>query len=206
MVSPNNFSGVPYKNKYSFSGHETFPFRYTWLPKGVRHLQNQPGLFVADDALVTLGVGKNMVKSIRYWCEATEVVEGGDKKGDMRMTELGEKLLGPERWDPYLEDPGTLWLLLWQLVRNPSRSSTWHLAFTRWSSERFTREQLIDWLSRLVASEQPRTQMTPASLRRDVEVFLRTYTPSKTRRDLPTRSIVRGASVKEPVEEGHGVE
>jgi len=171
--------------RYSFSGHETFPFRYTWLPKGVWHSQDQPGLFVADDALVTLGVGKNMVKSIRYWCEATEVIERVDKKGSVRVTELGEKLLGPERWDPYLEDPGTLWLLHWQLVRNPSRSSTWHLAFTRWSSERFTREQLIDWLSRLVASEQSRTQTTPASLRRDVEVVLRTYTPSKARRDLP---------------------
>lgn len=97
---------MPSETKYSFSGHETFPFRYTWLPKGVRHLQDRPSLFVADDALVTLGVGKNMVKSIRYWCEATEVIERVDKKGSVRVTELGEKLLGPERWDPYLEECG----------------------------------------------------------------------------------------------------
>ena len=184
MVQLNGFPAT-HKTKYSFSGHETFPFRYTWLPKGVRHSRNKLDLFVANDALVTLGVGKNMVKSIRHWCEATEVIERIDKKGSVKVTELGEKLLGPEKWDPYLEDPGTLWLLHWQLVRNPNRSSTWHLAFTRWSSERFTKDQLVEWLKRLVASEQPSAQMTQSSLNRDVEVFLRTYTPSKTRRDLP---------------------
>ncbi len=185
MLELSNFSDARSKSKYSFSGHETFPFRYTWLPKGVRYLRDRPHLFVSEDALVVLGVGKNMVKSIRHWCEATQVTRRLDKKGKAGVTELGEKLLGPEGWDPYLEDLGTLWLLHWQLVRNPGRSSTWYLAFTRWGSERFTRDQLIDWLMRLVAAEQPRTQATSASLRRDVEVFLRTYTPSKTRRDLP---------------------
>lgn len=180
------FATTSLKTKYSFSGHETFPFRYTWLPKGVRHLRDHPYLFVSEDALVALGVGKNMVKSIRHWCEATEMTRRLDKKGKAETTDLGDKLLDPEEgWDPFLEDPGTLWLLHWKLVSNPSRSSTWHLAFTRWNSERFTRDQLVDWLERLVAAEQPRTQATPASLRRDVEVFLRTYTPSKARRDLP---------------------
>lgn len=131
MVQANSFSGMPSKTKYSFSGHETFPFRYTWLPKGIQHLHDQPNLFIASDALVTLGVGKNMVKSIKHWCEATEVIERVDKKGNARVTDLGAKLLGPEGWDPYLENLGTLWLLHWQLVRNPNRSSTWHLAFTR---------------------------------------------------------------------------
>ena len=180
------FSNTPAAVKYSFSGHETFPFRYTWLPKGVRHLQDRPGLFVAENALVVLGVGKNMVKSIRHWCEATEVIRRVDKKGNVEVTEFGDRLLGEGGWDPYLEDPGTLWLLHWKLVKSPNRASMWHLAFTKWASERFTRDQLIDWLSRLVAAEQTRTQATPASLRRDVEVFLRTYTPSRTRRDLPS--------------------
>lgn len=172
--------------RYSFSGHETFPFRYTWLPKGVRHLQNRPHLFLEEDALVTLGVGKNMVRSIRYWCEATGIIRRLDKKGNAEATDLGRALLDPEEgWDPYLEDPGTLWLLHWKLVSNPSRSSTWYLAFTRWGSGHFTRDQLVDWLERLISAEQPRTQTTMASLRRDVEVFLRTYTPSKARRELP---------------------
>src|SRR5438874_13042824 len=44
--------------KYSFSGHQTFPFRYTWLPKGVHALRRDPTVFSKPDAMVELGVGK----------------------------------------------------------------------------------------------------------------------------------------------------
>lgn len=173
------------ETKYSFSGHETFTFRYTWLPKVARHLPGRTDLFVADDALAILGVGKNMIRSIKYWCEATGVIRRGGGRGNAKMASFGDRLLSPEGWDPYLEDPGTLWLLHWQLVKNPSRSSTWHLAFTRWPSEHFTTDQLTDWLERLIANEQPSTRATTASLRRDVEVFIRTYVSPRTGRDLP---------------------
>lgn len=51
---------------YNFSGHETFPFRYTCLPKDAHGLERYPDLFTREDALIHLGVGKNMVASIRY--------------------------------------------------------------------------------------------------------------------------------------------
>ncbi len=51
--------------KYKFSGHQTFAFRYGWLEKGVHGVQECPALFSEDDALVRLGVGKNLVASIR---------------------------------------------------------------------------------------------------------------------------------------------
>src|SRR5262245_2132233 len=52
---------------YRFSGHETFPCRYTWLPKAVARLQAKPTLFAdEDDAMVQLGVGKNMARAIRF--------------------------------------------------------------------------------------------------------------------------------------------
>jgi len=53
--------------KYKFSGHQTFAFRYGWLEKGVRGIDECATLFSEDDALVRLGVGKNMVSSIRHW-------------------------------------------------------------------------------------------------------------------------------------------
>jgi hypothetical protein len=55
---------------YRISGHESFPCRYTWLPKAVRGLRENPKLFSDDaDAMVNLGVGKNMVRSIRFWSQ-----------------------------------------------------------------------------------------------------------------------------------------
>ena len=48
---------------YRFSGHETFPCRYAWLPKAVQWLAEDPALFRNEDqAMVKLGVGKNMVR------------------------------------------------------------------------------------------------------------------------------------------------
>lgn len=168
---------------YAFSGHETFPFRYAWLHKGVRHLDGREDLFVSDDALVVLGVGKNMVRSIRHWCEAVEIVERSDRRGCAEVTPFGRALFAPEGWDPFLEDPGTVWLLHWRLAHSRRPASTWHLAFTVWNEPTFTRDGLVAWLLALARGEG-RTQTTQASMRRDVEVFIRTYVPSGTKRDL----------------------
>src|SRR2546422_2751919 len=49
----------PQKPRFRFSGHDTFPCRYTWLPKAVQHLRRNNDLFAdEDDAMVQLGVGK----------------------------------------------------------------------------------------------------------------------------------------------------
>lgn len=62
----------------SFGGHETFTFRYGWLKKGVDGLEQQPDIFGQESAMVQLGVGKNMVRSIRHWCLATQVIREGE--------------------------------------------------------------------------------------------------------------------------------
>jgi hypothetical protein len=169
---------------YSFSGHETFPFRYTWLPKGIQGVSEYPNLFTREDAMVILGVGKNMVAAIRHWCEVVGLIELTDRGRLAAPTRLGEALLSSNGWDPYLEDPGTLWLLHWLLISCRNRASTWYLAFTQFNADVFTREDLVQWLLRIVANA-PSTRATPASLKRDVEVFLRTYVPAHQTRDLP---------------------
>ncbi len=58
-----------------FAGHETFTLRYGWLKKAVDATQERQDLFLQDDALVTLGVGKIMVRSIRHW-ELTAIQQG----------------------------------------------------------------------------------------------------------------------------------
>lgn len=51
---------------YKFSGHESFPCKTLWLKKGYDFVANGND-FNSPDAVITLGVGKNMVASIRYW-------------------------------------------------------------------------------------------------------------------------------------------
>ena len=56
---------VKEKVKYCFSGHETFSCRSYWPKKGYDFLNNG-NKFNDNDALVKLGVGKNMVSSIKH--------------------------------------------------------------------------------------------------------------------------------------------
>ena len=51
-----------------FSGHESFVCRYGWLPKVYRAVKSD-GSLLRDDQLATqtLGIGRNMVKSIQFW-------------------------------------------------------------------------------------------------------------------------------------------
>ena len=165
---------------FSFTGHETFVFRYAWLTKAVEAVQADPEIFVRDDAIVRLGVGKNMVRSIRHWGLATGVLQEEPKSRGtlLSVSEFGRFLLGSEGRDRYLEDQATLWLLHWQLISNRTRCSTWRWAFSAMPSNEFTRATLQDAL--IEAARRSGDKLpSESSVRRDVEVFVRTYVPSR---------------------------
>lgn len=173
----------------SFAGHETFPLRYPWLRKAVQHVKKDGGIFGEEDAMVRLGVGKNMVRAIRHWGLVCGVLEDDDtvrnnRSRVLRASELGEALFADEGFDPYLEDPATLWLLHYELCSTPDHATTWYLAFNHSPQPEFTRTQLLGWLGRL-AAERGWPRISPASLKRDVDVFLRTYVPSRASRTVP---------------------
>jgi hypothetical protein len=172
----------------SFSGHETFPFRYPWLKKGFDAVLADGNVFRRDDAMTTLGVGKNMVRSIRHWSLAAGVVEevpapSGRPSGHLRATGFGKALLGDDGWDPYLEDPASLWLLHWRIASNAHRCTTWYWAFNHYHEPTFTRETLLAALLSWLQGGKA-TRASESSLRRDVECFLRTYLPSRRSKSM----------------------
>ncbi len=168
---------------HSFSGHETFPFRYPWLKKGYDAALEDGNIFLRDDATTTLGVGKNMVRSIRHWCLAAGVLAENREDGSRtKPTDLGNRLLADDGLDPYLEDPATLWVLHWHIASNRSRATTWFWAFSHFHEPEFTRESLASALFNWVQTLSGK-QVAESSVRRDVEVFLRTYVPARGSRD-----------------------
>ncbi|HEY9663495.1 MAG TPA: DUF4007 family protein, partial [Allocoleopsis sp.] len=58
-----------------FARHETFHPRFGWLKKGFNHASKDPEVFLREDSPIRLGVGKNMVRSIRYWCSAFKLLD-----------------------------------------------------------------------------------------------------------------------------------
>ena len=87
-------------NKVAFGRHESFALRYGWLTKGFQAVEETSDIFSSPDAIVTLGVGKNMVNSIRHWLRAARLIEiTPDKK---ETTPLGTAIFSEDGWDPYL--------------------------------------------------------------------------------------------------------
>ena len=173
---------IPDKISTSFSGHETFPFRYTWLKKGVDAVRGKSTIFADDSATITLGVGKNMVRSIRHWCQVARLIElGGMDLNNRRRfvpTDFGNSIFADGGFDPYLEDAATLWLIHWQLATNTNRATTWFWAFSVFGQNEFRKDtfisELINW-----AEKSTRNRISENSIKRDVDCFLRTYVPSR---------------------------
>ena len=79
--------------KPKFSGHDTFPFRFTWLPKLVNYIEDGKSKIIKEsekkklETITDFGVGLNMVKSIKHWSIATKVC---DK--EFQLTDFGKLL------------------------------------------------------------------------------------------------------------------
>ena len=174
---------APDISKGSFTGHETFPFRYMWLRKAVEQVSQNGKTFGKDDAMVTFGVGKNMVRSIRHWGLATSMIEENPELKNnrgrvLRPSELGGQLFEETGWDPYLEDPATLWLIHWNLASTFKTATTWYWVFNRIPQLEFSKTQLVDWIAKAIHSSGGK-RISGASIKRDVDCFVRTYVPSK---------------------------
>jgi hypothetical protein len=101
---------------FKFSGHETFPCRYAWLPKAYGAIATDAEAFAnEDDAMINLGVGKNMVRSIRFWVQAAGIAEPR-RAGGYEITPFGKAVFSRRGFDPFLEDTRTLWLIHWNLA------------------------------------------------------------------------------------------
>ncbi len=165
------------KDKLGFSGHETFPFRYTWLKKAVDAVASDPTIFSKETAMIELGVGKNMVASIKHWATLSCLIEES-KERKYKVTEFGQRLLGDSGWDPYLEDMASLWLLHWRISTRPSWATTWFFAFNNLSQVEFTKEQLAHEI--VLFTESKNAKHNPSIIERDVDCFIRTYVPSRS--------------------------
>jgi len=128
-----------------------------------------------------------MVRAIRYWCHAFKVLEA--KSASSVPTDFGQRLLGPQGWDPYLEDTGSLWLLHEQLLVEPSLATAWEYAFLFAVRPEFTADDLARGLEEFVSRSHPAARVAPSSFRKDVTCFIRMYAPGKTPRAFSEESI-----------------
>ncbi len=155
--------------KNIFSGHESFQCRSLWLKKGYDFL-NKGKSFNDNDAVVELGVGKNMVNSIRYWMRAFDLTDSEDN-----LTQFATLLLSDSGWDPFLEDEASLWLLHFHLV-SKDYATTYNLIFNelRKSKIEFNKTNFLTFIKRKLETFGVTTP-SENTLKLDFDIFVRLY-------------------------------
>lgn len=154
--------------KPKFSGHQTFVIRYGWIEKGFRF--TKAGLnFNNENAIVDLGVGKNMVESIRYWSEMMGTIESSAPSA------FAMQLLDEEKgWDPYLEDNNSYWLLHWKLNTNPEYMHSGMVLFSHLRKPEFSKRDVADAALRILESHDKKSP-ADSILGKDIDCYLRLY-------------------------------
>ena len=155
---------------YSFSGHESFACKSLWLKKGYDFIVHGHN-FNAPEAVIHLGVGKNMVSSIRYWLKVCNIYSDG------KITFLGNYLFNDDNGkDPYLEDLATLWLLHFNLVFN-AQASIYRIFFCEFQRERarFTKDQFTSYIKYKLINEGQKSSYNENTVKKDIDVLIHNY-------------------------------
>ena len=154
------------------SGHESFAWRYGWLPKLYEAVEEDPGVFSSDErAILALGLGKNMVKAIRFWGQVFGLLRVQRRVG--HNTEFARRLLDEKMGiDPYLEELGSLWRLHW-VVTTQAGLGAWVMTFLELQDGQITRDRLIELVRSRAAAV--RGSVTNRTAMVHVDILLRTY-------------------------------
>lgn len=165
--------------KYTFSGHDSFQCRQLWLKKGYDYVLEGKN-FNDEDAVVQLGVGKNMVSSIRFWLKAFNIIDNKDNP-----TEFGIRLFDDKTgYDPFLEDEASLWLLHYQLVKN-GYASIYSIIFNEFRKEKlfFNKETFVNYVKRIGESNTD-LNFNENTVAKDFIVFANLYKNDPESKDV----------------------
>lgn len=159
--------------KIQFAGHETFPLRLLWPKKAYEAVKGGASArtFHEPIAIARFGVGRNMAVSMRHWNLASGLIH--ERDGRLHPTPLAEAILDEAGLDPYIEHPATTWLVHWHLASTTEQTTTIFYAFNVLPGADFDADTLAGELATLAADRGWRA--TRSTLKRDVDVFLRSY-------------------------------
>jgi hypothetical protein len=165
-----------------FSGHETFPCRYAWLPKAYKEISIDPLAFAdEEEAMIRLGVGKNMVRAIRFWMLEMSIACKRDASG-YESTSFAKAILGRKGLDPFLEDIRTLWLIHWKLSTHKKDEPlfAWNFLLNHWQAPEISRAEILQAFRKAADGEaRPPSDVT---LEQHFDTFLHTYVPTRSRK------------------------
>lgn len=160
-----------------FRAHETFFIRKGWINKGLRGVTQDDNIFISkeDNPMDVLGIGSNMVKSLRYWLQAVGLTEEPNYGRRIQtLTDLGQLVYN---YDRYIEEIGTLQFLHYKLATNLDLATAWYFFFNEFNLTEFTREDFIEAIQKWIAMQEDGESVAVRSLADDFQCIMSTYLP-----------------------------
>ena len=162
---------------FKFRAHETFFIRKGWLSKGMESVAAKEDLFVdkTENPMDVLGIGSNMVKSLRYWLQAVELTsESNTGRRVQTLTPFGNLVYKNDR---YIEEIGTLYLLQYMLAKNQNNATAWYFFFNDFTMSEFTREDFVQAIQNYILMSENGEPVAIRSLNDDFACIINTYLP-----------------------------
>lgn len=173
------------KVKFKLQGHEKFPLREGWINKALMIIPNTPDAFLRKDATDMFGIGSNMVKSLRYWMRAFGLMNEKGSAG-AELTEIGKLIV---KYDPYLENPFTLWIMHSCISKNKEEATTWFMYFNHCDADDLKKSEIEAILLREIKKYVVGQNFSEKSLSNDVDVLLNMYSKNNEKSDPEDKSI-----------------
>ena len=175
---------------YKLKGNESFNIREGWLSKGIDAVKKDPTIFTQNNAMDVLGVGSKMVKSIRFWMQASGLVQetriANGKRQQLLTRNFGEIIAEN---DPYFEDVATLWLIHSKIIARRDLCTAWYLFFNNIDAVTFDRDDLCQLLSHEMNKLVGAGQYSQKSLEDDAMSILRMYIDDDARSRDPEENL-----------------
>lgn len=155
-------------NKVKMKRHESFSIREGWLAKGIRTIKDDPKVFSSADATNILGIGTNMVKSLKYWMTATCLIEESNRS--ISLSKFGELI---DKYDPYLEDNFSWWLIHLNMILNIEDSYIYNLFFNKCTMKVFSKRDIFEQISQILNNNK--LEYNENILQDEVNMIIKTY-------------------------------
>ena len=154
--------------KLRLKRHGSFSIREGWFEKAIDSIKdNDKSVFGKENGVATLGIGANMVTSLRYWLIASEVIM---EKNSM-FTEFGKLLV---EYDPYLDSDFSWWMIHQHLASNFKGAPIFNIVFNRFNIKNFTKETMNQFVLNYM-QENGIDMSNSSQVDADTTVLLKTY-------------------------------
>jgi len=153
----------------SFKKNESFYIREGWISKAINAIYDNPktNIFSKNSGVMYLGMGSNMVKGLKYWLSAANIISGKENK----LSSFGNLL---QKYDQYLEQSFSWFLIHYNLVKNYKECPIFNIVFTD-DQKSFDKDSMEEYISNFLKEKENCSTISAKYIEADFNIFIHSY-------------------------------